>query len=197
MYYYILVVILILYIIYDVNYVLRTLFTILSGRMLEKSYSLHDPTTIYGICTYLDCDESFRSLRLARLLREIDIARFHFYDRTGIYERSQILKISSLQGCTLSTTCEPVGLFQIYKITTKLVYWDDRSLFLEHEVATLSDGKLRHVIVSRQHPIGKDRNSTEALLHELKGAENSPSCPEYISHWIRSNEISSLKFKKI
>ncbi|XP_013186397.2 protein THEM6 [Amyelois transitella] len=193
---YLLIALLILYIICDVNYFLRTYFTIISGRIFEKIISLNASSSIYGICTFQDCDVCFRHLRLARLLREIDFARYHFYDRTGIYERSLQLRIKSLQGCTLSSMVEPVGLLQIYKITTKLVYWDDCSLFLQHDVVTLFDGKLRYVIVSRQHAIGKNGNSTEVLLKGLTGSENKPFCPEYMKSWFRGMEISSAKLRK-
>ena len=78
----------------------------------------------------------------------------------------------------------------------QLVYWDDRSLFLEHEVITLRDGKVRSILTSRQHAIGRNGDSIEALLSELTGSQVRPSCPEYIEHWLRSMEISSLKLKK-
>lgn len=38
----------ILHIICDVNYVLRTCFTVLSGRLFQNGYSIRDITTIYG-----------------------------------------------------------------------------------------------------------------------------------------------------
>lgn len=74
-----------------------------------------------GICTLQDCDISFRTIRVARLLRDLDFARYEFYNRTGIYERSRELSITSLQGSTYTLTSEPVPLFQIYKINTKVI----------------------------------------------------------------------------
>lgn len=73
-----------------------------------------------GICTLQDCDLTFSHMRLARLVRDLDFARYQFYDRTGIYQRSKQLRIKSLQGCTLTITSEPVPLFAVYKIDTKV-----------------------------------------------------------------------------
>lgn len=78
----------------------------------------------------------------------------------------------------------------------QLVYWDDRSLFLEHEVITIRDGKVRSLLLSRQHAIGQNGDSTEALLANLPGSKLQPSCPEYIEHWLESMRINSAKLKK-
>ncbi|KAJ8732004.1 hypothetical protein PYW08_014734 [Mythimna loreyi] len=196
MFMFVVLVFVILNIICDINYLTRTLISVLTGRLYQRKYSLDETTTIYGICTFQDCDISFRHIRIARLLRDLDFARYHFYERTGIYRRSGELGIKSLQGCTLTVTDDPVPLFGLYKINTKLVYWDDRSLFLEHEVITLRDGKIRSVLLSRQHAIGRNGDSTEALLSGLPGSQAHPACPEYIEHWLRSMEISSSKLKK-
>ncbi|XP_047020356.1 protein THEM6-like [Helicoverpa zea] len=196
MYIYIVLVFIFLNVVCDINYLIRTLISVLTGRLYQRKYSLDETTTIYGICTFQDCDISFKHIRIARLLRDLDFARYHFYERTGIYRRSRELGIKSLQGCTLTITDDPVPLFGLYKIDTKLVYWDDRSLFLEHEVITLRDGKIRSKLLSRQHAIGKNGESTEALLANLPGSQVQPICPEYIKHWLQSMQITSKKLKK-
>ncbi|XP_075970642.1 protein THEM6-like [Anticarsia gemmatalis] len=196
MYLYVLIVFILLNVVCDINYLTRTLISVLSGQFYQRKYALNETTTIYGICTFQDCDITFKHVRLTRLLRDLDFARYHFYERTGIYRRSRELKIKSLQGCTLTITDDPVPLFGLYKITTKLVYWDDRSLFLEHDVITLRDGKVRSILLSRQHAIGQNGDSTEALLAGLPGADIKPTRPEYIDHWLRSMQISSSKLLK-
>ncbi|XP_059059056.1 protein THEM6-like isoform X2 [Achroia grisella] len=179
--------------IFDVNYFVRTYFTVLSGRIYQKTISLNEVTTIYGFCSFHDCDIRFQNLRLARILREIDFARYHFYDRTGIYRKSRSLKIKSLQGCTHTICMDPVNLLAFYKINTKLVYWDERSLFLEHELATISDNKIRYSIISRQHAIGENGESCEYLLESLPGFNKKPNCPDYIKIWLHSMNITSIK----
>ncbi|CAB3243455.1 unnamed protein product [Arctia plantaginis] len=193
MYVFVLMVFILLNIVCDVNYLTRTIIAVFSGRFYQRTYSLNDTSEIYGVCTFQDCDVTLKFMRIARLLRDLDFARYHFYERTGIYRRSQELSIKSLQGCTLTSTDNPVPLFGFYKITTELVYWDNRSLFLEHKVITLGDGKIRSILVSRQHAIGQNGDSTEALLAGLPGSDVKPACPEYIQYWLRSMEMSSSK----
>ncbi|KAJ2947035.1 hypothetical protein O0L34_g16380 [Tuta absoluta] len=190
----VMVILIVLYVTYDVNYWIRTYFTVISGR-LQRRYSLDETTTIYGLCTFQDCDVFFHHIREARILRELDIARYHFYDRTGIYPRNLKLKIKSLQGCTLTMTMDPVPLFSLYKITTKLAYWDEKSLYLEHEVITLHDRKVRGFLVSRQHAIGENGDSTAVLLRGLPGSERKQERPEYLNSWLRSMEITSEKLR--
>ncbi|KAI5632106.1 thioesterase-like superfamily domain-containing protein [Phthorimaea operculella] len=190
----ILVILIVLYIVYDVNYWIRTYFTVISGRF-QRQYSLDETTTIYGLCTFQDCDVFFRHIREARIVRELDFARYHFYDRTGIYPRNLKLKIKSLQGCTLTLTMDPVPLFAPYKITTKLAYWDEKSLFLEHEVITLRDGKVRAFLVSRQHAIGENGDSTEVLLRGLPGSDRKQERPEYLDRWLKSMDVTSRKLR--
>ncbi|XP_047985820.1 protein THEM6-like [Leguminivora glycinivorella] len=179
----------------DANYFVRVYVTVIGSRLFNSKISIKDTATIYGICTLQDCDITFTSIRLSRLVRDLDFARYQFYDRTGIYQRSQELRIKSLQGCTLTCTSEPVPLFKFYRIDTKLVYWDDRSLFFEHQVVTTADGKVRSFLVSRQHAIGDDGQSTEALLEGLTGSDVRPTCPDYIQTWLKSMEISSKKLR--
>ncbi|CAB3221491.1 unnamed protein product [Arctia plantaginis] len=190
MYVFVLMVFILLNIVCDVNYLTRTIIAVFSGRFYQGTYSLNDTSEIYGVCTFQDCDVTLKFMRIARLLRDLDFARYHFYERTGIYRRSQELSIKSLQGCTLTSTDNPVPLFGFYKITTELVYWDNRSLFLEHKVITLGDGKIRSILVSRQHAIGQNGDSTEALLAGLPGSDVKPACPEYIQYWLRMTIIA-------
>ncbi|XP_072940574.1 protein THEM6-like [Epargyreus clarus] len=194
-YVYLITFVVILYIVCDISYVIRTCFTVWCSRLFKEKCCLNDVTTIYGMCTFQDCDIWFKSMRLARLIRELDFARYHFYDCTGIYRRSRQCGIRSLQGSTLTISTEPVPMFKPYKILTKLVYWDERSLFFEHKVVTLHDNMLRCMLVSRQFAIGKDKETTAVLLDGLPGSSRTPNCPEYIKTWLNSMRISSEQLR--
>ncbi|XP_012550735.1 protein THEM6 isoform X1 [Bombyx mori] len=197
MYNYVVTLFVILNAFFDFNYFIKTLYGVWSGRICKGKCTLNEVTTVYGICSFRDCNITFNSIRLARLIRQLDFARYNFYDRTGIYQRSKELKVTSLQGCTLTVTYEPVPLFWRYKIETELVYWDDRSLFLEHKVITLCDARVRSFIVSRQHVIGENAQSASSLLEGLPGSEVRPVCREYLKDWFKSMEISSAKLRSV
>ncbi|XP_034824476.2 protein THEM6-like [Maniola hyperantus] len=183
-----------IYMICDVNYVLRTCFTVFSGRLYQKRYTLRDITTVYGICTFQDCDVGFKSIRIARLIREIDFARYHFYDRTGIYHRSRQIGIRSLQGATFTISMEPVPLFVPYKINTKLIYWDDKSIFFEHEVVTLHDNKVRCLLVSRQYGIG---NCKETMADLLKGFCTTQDVDLLFDHLNNARYVREADFARV
>ncbi|XP_011564746.3 protein THEM6 [Plutella xylostella] len=188
------VILIILYICFDVNYFVRTYFTVLSGRLYQRKYGVNETTHIYGVCTFQDCDTTL-SLRLCRVIRELDFARYHYYDRTGVYRRSRLLGIRSLQGSTLVRVWGRVPLFQPYKITTKLAYWDKRSFFFEHELITLHDGRVRASLVSRQYALSASGDSVEALILGLDGAEVRPECPQYLRCWLDRMELSSKRLR--
>ncbi|XP_063621797.1 protein THEM6-like [Cydia splendana] len=181
------------YMFWDVNYFLRIAFTIGIGRLFQKKCGVNDTTTIYGFCTTQDVDIFLRHMNNARYVRELDFARFHFYDRTGIYENITKANGHALQGASSIRYRRTIPIFTAYKVETRLAYWDDKTLFIEQKFITLSDGFVRAIVLSRQNLI--DVNA-ESLFKGIPGAEHKPTCPEEITHWLQSIEISSAKLRK-
>ncbi|XP_063379555.1 protein THEM6-like [Cydia fagiglandana] len=181
------------YMFWDVNYFLRIAFTIGVGRLFQKKCGVNDTTTIYGFCTTQDVDIFLRHMNNARYVRELDFARFHFYDRTGIYENITEANGHALQGASSIRYRRTIPIFTAYKVETRLAYWDDKTLFIEQKFITLSDGFVRAIVLSRQNLI--DVNA-ETLFKGIPGAEQKPTCPEEITHWLQSIEISSAKLRK-
>jgi acyl-CoA thioesterase FadM len=71
----------------------------------------------------------------ARYLREVDLARIDFYLRSRLYE-----VVRSQGGMILLSSANVrfrrfIGLFARFKITTKIAYWNDDNIFLEHKVS--------------------------------------------------------------
>ncbi|XP_013187852.2 protein THEM6 [Amyelois transitella] len=183
----------ILYILWDVNYFLRIAFTIGIGRLFQKKCGINDTTTIYGFCTTQDVDIFLRHMNNARYVRELDFARFHFYDRTGIYANIKAVDGHALQGASSIRYRRTIPIFTAYKVETKLVYWEDKTLFIEQKFITLNDGFVRAVVLSRQNLINVD---AATLFKGIPGADHKPECPEEIKHWLQAIEISSAKLRK-
>lgn len=79
-----------------------------------------------------------------------------------------------------------------------MVYWDERSLFFEHEVKTLHDARTRYLLVSRQYAIGEyNKQTIPNLIKGLPGSMSIPKSPKYIQDWLKSMEISSAKLRNI
>ncbi|XP_013141141.1 PREDICTED: protein THEM6-like [Papilio polytes] len=181
------------YILWDVNYFLRIAFTIVTGRLFQKRCGINDTTTIYGFCTTQDVDIFLKHMNNARYVRELDFARFHFYDRTGIYDNIKAAKGHALQGASSIRYRRTIPIFSFYKVETKLVYWEDKTLFIEQKFITTSDGFVRAIVLSRQNLLEVD---AARLFKDIPGADSKPECPEEIRHWLQSIEISSARLRK-
>lgn len=73
-----------------------------------------------GICTTQDVDLLFKHMNNARYLRELDFARFHYYDRSGIY--SVIVKrgCGAVQGASSTRYRRAIPIFTPFKVVTKV-----------------------------------------------------------------------------
>jgi len=56
----------------------------------------------------------------ARYVREMDFARFHFYDRTGLYDQILEGKGNALQGACNIRYRRTIPIFTPYKVTTQV-----------------------------------------------------------------------------
>ncbi|KAI8428951.1 hypothetical protein MSG28_007558 [Choristoneura fumiferana] len=134
------------------------------GRVCGSEWLVPLPAlpALSGFCTTQDVDIFLRHMNNARYVRELDFARFHFYDRTGIYANITAAKGHALQGASSIRYRRTIPIFSAYKVET------------------------RNLI---------DVNA-ETLFKGIPGAEQKPQCPEEITHWLQSIEISSAKLRK-
>ncbi|KAJ1528883.1 hypothetical protein ONE63_007252 [Megalurothrips usitatus] len=186
-------VLLLLYIVADVNYFLRIGFVILWGRLFHKKIKVTDSSTIYGFCTTQDVDIFWRHMNNARYVRDLDFARFHFYDRSGMYEEIVRRKGHALQGATTVRYRRTIPIFTPYKIVTKLVHWDDKAIYLEQQFITVPDGFVRAVILSKQSLLDID---VLDMMKKLAGRDPAPQAPEEIALWMQGVEVVSAKLRK-
>jgi len=191
----IITVLFLLYVFFDVNYFVRIAFTILWGRLFDKKKKLDEHTEVYGICTTQDIDIFFKHMNNARYVRDLDFARFHFYDRTGLYEEITKAKGHVLQTASNIRYRRTIPLFNTYKITTKIVTWDEKTLFIEQQFVTLSDGFIRAVVLSKQSTIGLN---VPEIMAKLTGKDVSyrPTPPPELEDWLQSIEKSSARLRK-
>lgn len=141
-----LAILLVLYIIWDVNYFVRFVFTVVLGKLFGKKTKITDETSIYGernvtheisfslqcvlqsninlsslgLCTSQDVDIFIRHMNNARYLRELDFARFHFYALTGLYERIKQRGGGAVQGASSIRYRRSIPILNLYKVTTRV-----------------------------------------------------------------------------
>lgn len=58
----------------------------------------------------------------ARYVRELDFARFHFYDRTGIYANIKAADGHAMQGASSIRYRRTIPIFTAYKVETKVTF---------------------------------------------------------------------------
>lgn len=104
------------------------------------------------------------------------------------------MKGNALQGASAIRHRRTIPIFSIYKIDTKLVYWDDKSIYLEQQFVTLRDGFVRAVVLSKQNIVGVNVND---IMAKLVGSDvKKPEIPEELEHWLKAIEVSSAKLRK-
>lgn len=200
----------VLYAIWDVNYFLRCVFTLGYGHFFQKKRKVTEKTSIYGektyelffckwkpysciflgLCTTQDVDIFIRHMNNARYLRELDFARFHYYGLTGIYETIKKKGGGAVQGASTVRYRRTIPIFNMYKIETELVWWDDKAIYLEQKFVTF-DGFVRAVALSKQCITKVD---VMELMKEF--TDKRPDQPEELKIWLEAIEVSSKKLRK-
>ncbi|XP_058455503.1 protein THEM6 [Malaya genurostris] len=188
-----LIALLVLYVIWDVNYFIRCVVTLGYGMVFQRKRKVTDQTTIYGLCTTQDVDIFIRHMNNARYIRELDFARFHFYGLTGIYGKIKAKGGGAVQGASSVRYRRTIPIFSAYKITTRLVWWDDKAIYLEQQFVTLTDGFVHAVAMSKQCITKVD---VLQLMKEFPGVEEQPPMPVELQQWLDSIETSSQKLRK-
>ncbi|KAK7868908.1 hypothetical protein R5R35_014218 [Gryllus longicercus] len=182
---------LVLYISLDVNYFIRLASIIGLGRLFQKKLKPTDTTSIYGLCTTQDVDIFWRHMNNARYVRELDFARFDYYDRSGLYQEIVKLKGNAMQGASNVRYRRTIPIFSFYRVDTKLVWWDDKSIYLEQQFVTPRDGFVRTIAMSKQNIVGVD---VPSLMRRVVGER--PEQPPELMHWLRSVELSSARLRR-
>lgn len=75
----------------------------------------------------------------ARFVRDLDFCRFHFYDRTGLYNEMVKRKTDALQAATNIRYRRVIPLFSFFKIVTQ-VYYDH--VFNKNKILLCTNQKL-------------------------------------------------------
>ncbi|KAF7402475.1 hypothetical protein HZH66_004742 [Vespula vulgaris] len=157
--------------------------------------SFIDETTIYGVCTTQDLDVIMSHMNNARYLREIDFSRFHYFIRTKVYSSLKKMGVKSVLGASCTRYRRSIPFFMMYKITTKLIYWDEKSFYFEHKFINVRDNFIHTIILSKQTTIGMKMSLNE-FFKELEPEICLPEINDDLRLWMESMQHSSQKLKK-
>ena len=127
-----------------------------------------------------------------KYFRECDFGRFDFYFRTGLSQYFQSHKeMYVVQHAAMIRYRRSLNFLMPFIVRTKLVYFDQRSLFFEQSFISKPDNFVRAVALCKNTVVNCD---VLTLMKTLYGLEQ-PKCPDDLSKFIEANEISSNKLK--
>jgi acyl-CoA thioesterase FadM len=99
-------------------------------------------------------------------LRELDFARVDFYERTSLYKTIRNKGGGIVQGAATIRYRRFIKPFSIIHITTKINYWDEQSIFMEHRFVG-KDDFIHAIAICRQRLINVSADEImESLLAE-------------------------------
>ncbi|KAH8393060.1 hypothetical protein KR215_004288 [Drosophila sulfurigaster] len=188
--YLVIVLLLILYILADVNYFIGYAFVFSSARMFQTKHKLTDITAILGICTPQDVDIFLRHMNNARFLRELNFASLHYYAVTDLYNRLRQRGGSVVQSAVNLRYRRFISIFQPYKIHTKLVWWDEKAIYLEQQFVGVINGFVNAVALSKHSFI---QCNVMQLLQTFPETIDRPQIPEDLKLWLQAINASSGK----
>ncbi|XP_070508811.1 protein THEM6 [Chironomus tepperi] len=186
------VIALFIYIIWDVNYFIRCVFTLGIAQFFQRKRKISEMTTIYGLCTTQDVDIFIRHMNNARYVRELDFARFHYYGLCGIYQTIKSMGGGAVQGASSVRYRRTIPIFSFYKITTELIWWDEKAIYLQQKFITF-DGFVRAIAISKQNIT---KVNVMELMKKFEGGQKRPEQPEELRIWLEALEVSSKKLRK-
>lgn len=143
-------IVVLLYVLLELHYFLRMCLCVVLARFVKKKTHILDTTTVSGICLTTDIDTLLYHMNNARYLRELDFARVDFYERTQLY-RTIVLKGGAVvQGAATIRYRRFIRPFARFTITSRIIYWDETSVFMEHRFLTPSDNFINAIAICRQ-----------------------------------------------
>lgn len=83
----------------------------------------------------------------------------------------------------------------INNIFLQIVYWDEKTMYLEQQFVSLKDGFIRAVVLSKQNVIGMNFSEVVAKMLD-KDQSYRPSMLPELEDWLSSMEKSSERLKK-
>lgn len=80
-----------------------------------------------------------------------------------------------------------------FRIHTKLIWFDQRSLYFEQRFVSCRDNFVRAVAICKNTAVNCN---VHQMLKDAYGLENQPECPEVLKSFIEANEQSSSDLRK-
>jgi acyl-CoA thioesterase FadM len=126
-----------------------------------------------------------------RYLALADIARMHWFMRTGAFEIARRERALPIVGDAIAKFRRDLKLFQKFDIHSRILGWDHRWGFLEHRF--VREGRVLGVVAVRGVFKGPNGPIDPQFLLAAVGAQRaSPPLPQWVVEWNSSCESLSV-----
>jgi acyl-CoA thioesterase FadM len=129
----------------------------------------------------------------ARYLRELDFARVDFYERTLLYKTIVSKGGAVVQGATTIRYRRFIKPFTRFQITSRIVYWDDQSIFMEHRFIGPTDGFIHCIALCRQRMIDCSAEDVMATLLKMNISKQPGTMENRVENGLVPCEMTKLK----
>ncbi|KAL9702005.1 hypothetical protein quinque_005446 [Culex quinquefasciatus] len=176
-----------LYALFELHYFLRMCLCVIAARYIKKRMHILETATVCGLCLTNDVDTLLYHMNNARYLREVDFARVDFYERTLLWRTILSKGGSVVQGATTIRYRRFIRPFTRFTISSRIIYWDNQSIFMEHRFIGRTDGFIHCIALCRQRVIQCSVEDVMAtLLKSIETATSSTECLEKLENGIES-----------
>ncbi|XP_023166502.1 protein THEM6 [Drosophila hydei] len=156
--------IVLLYGLLELHYFLRMCLCVLLARFIKRRCHILETTSVNGLCLSNDVDTLLYHMNNARYFRELDFARVDFYERTKLYSTIRRLGGSVFQGAATIRYRRFIRPFHRFTIESRIIYWDEQSLFMEHRFLRPADQFVHCIVICRQRVIDVPMDTVMAEL---------------------------------
>lgn len=182
---------LVLYILFDVNYFIRNIALLITGCLRWKNLRrpILEPDVTAGRCMLSDLDYMLH-MNNAKYLQAFEIGRAAFGLKNKLWAKARKQNAHFLISAQVVRYRRPVSLFQAFEIHTKLVYWQDKEIYIQQELITLKDNFIRATCMVKMTLVNGRLADLLASLAVDASAQPLTLPPE-VQHFIDYNRANS------
>ena len=128
--------------------------------------------------------DAFGHMNNGRYLQIMDVARAEWMVRTGVFGSMRLQGWSALLGSGVTRFRRSLKLWQRYEVRTRLLCWDDRWFYFEHNFVDTA-GRSVAVGVSRAALRSTEGwVPAEVVAEQVAPGASSPPAPAYLKQWL-------------
>jgi acyl-CoA thioesterase FadM len=173
----------------DVIYFFRCILMLLSTLVL-KSPPASSIFVLYSICWFTDIDP-FMHMNNGKYLREMDYARYDLFVRSNLYARYK----NTVVGAIVIRYRRAISVLTPLKIESKIVWYDDKSFYVQQRIISLLDGFVRSDALLKMTSGSGKTGIIQTMKDEFK-FERPDKCPDFVKSFIASDEQGSKSIKE-